>query len=220
MSDHFLDTSGLVKHYHPEVGTPKVDLLWTTRGARLFISRLGVVETVSVFARKVRSGVITVADFGLRRRRRFFADLRQRRPSIVRVLVRHVEEADRLLQQHSLTHSLNTLDAIQLAVAVDLRRRGLLDELVTADRVLKNCVRLSVFDLHFREDLAYWIEQDRKVALRILRLVESVLRDPVAGEGKPEALKGLGAGVWSRRITQEHRLVYLIKKDRIHFLQA
>jgi toxin YoeB len=81
-------------------------------------------------------------------------------------------------------------------------------------------VRLSVFDPAFREDLTHWIEQDRKIALRILRLVEAVMRDPYQGEGKPEPLKGLGVGVWSRRITQEHRLVYLVKKDRIHFLQG
>jgi toxin YoeB len=81
-------------------------------------------------------------------------------------------------------------------------------------------VRLSVFDPNFREDLAYWIQEDRKVALKALRLVEAVLRDPFSGEGKPEPLKGLGAGVWSRRITREHRLVYLVKGDRIHFLQA
>ncbi len=61
MSDHFLDTSALVKHYHSEVGTPKVDLLWNTPGARLFVSRLGIVETVSTFAKKVRTGLITVA---------------------------------------------------------------------------------------------------------------------------------------------------------------
>jgi len=81
-------------------------------------------------------------------------------------------------------------------------------------------VRISVFDASFHEDLAYWIGQDRKVALRILRLVEAVMRDPYQGEGKPEPLKGLGAGVWSRRITQEHRLVYLVQRDRVHFLQA
>jgi len=81
-------------------------------------------------------------------------------------------------------------------------------------------VRLSVFDPHFREDLASWIKEDRKIALRILRLVEAVLRDPFQGEGKPEPLKGLGAGVWSRRITREHRLVYLVKEESVHFLQA
>ncbi len=81
-------------------------------------------------------------------------------------------------------------------------------------------MRLSVFDPHFREDLVFWIEQDRKTALRIMRLVEAVLHDAFAGEGKPESLKGLGPGVWSRRITQEHRLVYWVQKDRVHFLQA
>jgi len=81
-------------------------------------------------------------------------------------------------------------------------------------------VRLSVFDPQFREDLVYWIERDRKIALRVLRLVEAILREPFSGEGKPEPLKGLGPGVWSRRITQEHRLVYLVRKERIDFLQA
>jgi predicted nucleic acid-binding protein len=135
MSNQFLDTSGLVKHYHPEVGTPKVDLLWGAQGTRLFISRLSVVETVSAFATKVRTGLVTAADFGLLRRR-FFADLRYRRPAIVRMLVRHFQEADRLLQQHGLVHGLHALDAIQLAVALDLRRRGIVDKFVTADQVL------------------------------------------------------------------------------------
>jgi toxin YoeB len=58
------------------------------------------------------------------------------------------------------------------------------------------------------------------VALRILHLVDAVMRDPFVGEGKPEPLKGLGPGVWSRRITQEHRQVYLVTSDRIHFSQA
>ena len=81
-------------------------------------------------------------------------------------------------------------------------------------------MRLSVFDPHFRKDLVYWIERDRKIALRIFRLIEAVMREPFTGEGKPEPLKGLGPGVWSRRITQEHRLVYLVTNERIHFLQA
>jgi toxin YoeB len=56
--------------------------------------------------------------------------------------------------------------------------------------------------------------------LRAFDLVEAVLRDPFKGIGKPEPLKHLGAGVWSRRLTQEHRLVYLVSDDRIDFLQA
>jgi toxin YoeB len=56
--------------------------------------------------------------------------------------------------------------------------------------------------------------------MRILDLVEAVLRDPFAGIGKPEALKHVLAGCWSRRITQEHRLVYRVPDDRVDFLQA
>lgn len=81
-------------------------------------------------------------------------------------------------------------------------------------------MRISVFDPNFREDLRWWVEQDRKVALRILTLIEDVMRDPFAGLGKPEPLKGLGPGVWSRRITREHRLVYLVENDRVTFLQG
>jgi predicted nucleic acid-binding protein len=134
MSNHFLDTSGLVKHYHQEVGTPKVDRLWAGPSAKLFISRLSVVETVSVLAKKVRTGAISAVDFNLLRSR-FFADLRNRRPIIVRLLSRHFQEADQLIQRYGLTQALYTLDALQLAVALDLRRRGMLDEVVTADRV-------------------------------------------------------------------------------------
>lgn len=80
--------------------------------------------------------------------------------------------------------------------------------------------RLAVFQPEFREDLIYWVKTDRKTALRVLKLVEAVLRDPFSGLGKPEPLKYLGVGVWSRRITQEHRLVYLVSQDRVDFLQA
>lgn len=80
--------------------------------------------------------------------------------------------------------------------------------------------RLAVFHPEFRQDLRYWVETDRGVALRILQLVEAVLRDPFAGIGKPEPLKFVLAGAWSRRITQEHRLVYLVSGERIDFLQA
>ena len=80
--------------------------------------------------------------------------------------------------------------------------------------------REAVFHPEFREDLRYWVERDRKVALRVLELVEAVLREPFTGIGKPEPLKHLLAGAWSRRLTEEHRLVYLIQGNRIDFLQA
>ena len=81
-------------------------------------------------------------------------------------------------------------------------------------------IRAAVFQPEFREDLRHWVETDRRVALRALDLVEAVLRDPFQGIGKPEPLKYLAGGAWSRRLTQEHRLVYLVREDRIDFLQA
>lgn len=80
--------------------------------------------------------------------------------------------------------------------------------------------RAAIFHPEFREDLRYWVETDRKIALRAFDLVEAVLRDPFDGLGKPEPLKFLAAGAWSRRLTQEHRVVYLVTHDRIDFLQA
>lgn len=79
---------------------------------------------------------------------------------------------------------------------------------------------LAVFGEGFREDLRRWVRQDRKVALRALDLIEAILRDPFEGIGKPEPLKHLGAGVWSRRLTQEDRVVYLVRAERIDFLQC
>jgi toxin YoeB len=80
--------------------------------------------------------------------------------------------------------------------------------------------REAVFHPEFRQDLRYWVETDRKIALRALELIEAVLRDPFVGIGKPEPLKYVLAGCWSRRITQEHRLVYRVSVGRIDFLQA
>ena len=80
--------------------------------------------------------------------------------------------------------------------------------------------RDAVFQPEFREDLPYWVAANRAIALRLLQLIEAILRDPFSGIGKPEPLKYVQAGVWSRRITQEHRLVYKVSEKRIDFLQA
>lgn len=78
----------------------------------------------------------------------------------------------------------------------------------------------AVFQRQFLEDLRHWIRTDHRVALRCLDLVEAALRDPAGGIGKPERLKYLGGDVWSRRLTQEHRVVYLVRGNRVDFLQA
>ena len=85
---------------------------------------------------------------------------------------------------------------------------------------MRNKDRIAVFQPEFREDLCHWVQTDRRVALRVLELVEAVMRDPFQGIGKPEPLKYLAPGVWSRRITQEHRLVYLVRDERVDFLQG
>ncbi len=80
--------------------------------------------------------------------------------------------------------------------------------------------RAAVFHLEFRDDLLEWVKSDRNVAIKVLDLVEAVMRDPFQGPGKPEPLRYLLSGCWSRRVTQEHRLVYRVSDDRIDFLQA
>jgi toxin YoeB len=77
-----------------------------------------------------------------------------------------------------------------------------------------------VFQDEFREDLRHWVQVDLRVALRVLDLVEAVMREPFTGIGKPEPLRHLGSNVWSRRITQEHRMVYLVRDERIDFLMC
>ena len=84
----------------------------------------------------------------------------------------------------------------------------------------KHKSREAVFHPEFLEDSEHWVKTDRKTALRLLDLVEAILRDPLAGIGKPEPLKHLSTGAWSRRLTQEHRVVYLVQDRRIDFLQA
>lgn len=76
------------------------------------------------------------------------------------------------------------------------------------------------FDLNAIEDLTYWVKQDRRKTEKILNLIQEIGRDPFNGIGKPEPLKYHLAGCWSRRIDQEHRVVYLVKEDKIKILSC
>ena len=80
--------------------------------------------------------------------------------------------------------------------------------------------RQIVLDEQVLADLVYWIKTQPRTAQRIVELIEQAARDPFAGLGKPEPLKHIGADYWSRRITQEHRLVYRVGVDRVTSLQA
>ena len=80
--------------------------------------------------------------------------------------------------------------------------------------------RQAISHPEFLEDLQHWVEQHQRTAKRLMQLMKAVMLDPCAGIGKPERLRHLGSGVWSRRITQEHRLVYVVKDTAIEFLQG
>ncbi len=79
-------------------------------------------------------------------------------------------------------------------------------------------MRELVFEPAALEDLLWWTQQDRRKAVRILELVQDIQRDPFTGKGKPEPLKHDLAGCWSRRIDQEHRLVYQVLETKIRIL--
>lgn len=85
---------------------------------------------------------------------------------------------------------------------------------------MKSNRREAVFQPEFRAGLKYWVENHRPTALRVLQLVDAIIDDPFVGIGKPEPLKHMLTGVWSRRVTREHRLTYRVSEDRIDFLQA
>ncbi len=131
MPERFFDTSSAVKHYRVELGTPKVDAFLAEVGSQHYFSALSVVEVHSAFARFVRTGHITAAEFQ-RLQGRFLADIAGGLWQVVPIAADHLHNAQRLLAQYALKTSLRTLDAIQLAVAL-LHSGGPLDAFVCAD---------------------------------------------------------------------------------------
>ena len=132
MPDYFLDTSALAKLYHREVGSDVIEQIFQSPDSVLLISRLSTIELHSVFARRIRMGELEQDGFELLRQG-FFADIVARRLTVVRVTDEHFRAAQTLLIEHATDRSLRTLDALQLAVAVDLRELGLLDRFVCSD---------------------------------------------------------------------------------------
>ncbi len=84
----------------------------------------------------------------------------------------------------------------------------------------ENKRREAVFQPEFLEDLRYWAQQDRRMFLKLLDIVEAILREPFEGIGKPEPLRHKPSGTWSRRLNKEHRVVYMVLDVRISFLQG
>ncbi len=130
----FFDTSALAKRYHEEAGSAFIQELFEIPEQVSFISRLGAIEMHSVLAGKVRTGEITAEAMELARLR-FRADVRKRLFRVVALRSRHYEYAEKLLTLHG-PSGLRTLDALQLATALDLQRNHLVESIVAADRVL------------------------------------------------------------------------------------
>jgi toxin YoeB len=80
--------------------------------------------------------------------------------------------------------------------------------------------RQAIVFSQFRQDLAWWIRSNPRTALRVMRLIEEIVRDPFFGTGKPEGLKHDKPGQWSRRITDADRLIYLVHGAAVYFLTA
>ena len=136
MPSYFLDTSALAKRYHKEIGSQYMDRILEEVGSRSLISNLSIVELESVLAIKTRTGEIDQRSLDIARRR-FRADLaRQRLLVAPAVHEGHFQSARKLLVLYGVAEGLRTLDALQLAVALDLQRAGQISVLVAADQRL------------------------------------------------------------------------------------
>lgn len=135
MTRYFLDSSALVKHYHTELGTDAVDRIIGEAGAELLIARLTLVETISVFAIKVRTGEFDAAEFA-RLRGLFASHVARRRYQVFRLLNVHHDRARDLIANHGLCRQIRTLDALQLSVALHLHQVVPIDQFVCADQRL------------------------------------------------------------------------------------
>lgn len=81
-------------------------------------------------------------------------------------------------------------------------------------------MRELVFDINALEDLQWWIKNNKKVALKIISMVNEIERNPFEGLGKPEPLKHELSGCWSRRITSEDRIVYQVTENKNRIIQC
>lgn len=136
MPNYFLDTSALAKRYHKESGSEFMDRILEQSGFRSLISHLSIIELESVLAIKTKMGEIDEQALQIARRR-FRADIAQQRLLVAPpVHERQFHSARKLLIQYGVPEGLRTLDALQLAIALDLRLLGQIHVLVAADQRL------------------------------------------------------------------------------------
>jgi predicted nucleic acid-binding protein len=141
---YFLDTSALAKLYRKELGSDLVDRVVAERGSRRFISRFTLLEMESVLALKFRTGEIDEQSLTIARRR-LEADLGSRRLLVATVSDDHLRGARQLLVEHGRTEALRGPDALQLSVALGLKRAGLVSVFVAADQKLCRVAMIEGF---------------------------------------------------------------------------
>jgi predicted nucleic acid-binding protein len=135
LARYFFDTSAAVKYYHREPGTEQVSAIFAEPNRKIRISSLGFLEIQSSFAMKVRSGVLDRRGAGMQRAR-LLLDIASGDIEIYSLTEDHWISAERLIGRYGFSHRLRTLDALQLAVALDLLGQDLVDHFVAADRAL------------------------------------------------------------------------------------
>lgn len=135
MPSYFVDSSGVAKLYHAELGTESMDAIANNPESLMYISRLTAVEFVSIFGIKARTGFIGKAD-AQRVVARFRQDIHIRKFIVAPLREAEFAAAEDLIDKYALDYRLRTLDALQLAVARTLSVGGMLDRFVAADKVL------------------------------------------------------------------------------------
>jgi len=142
VSGSFLDTSALLKLYHPEPGRDRMLALAAQPDVRLFISQLTLIEIQSAFAKKVRSGLI--AETTLHELIGAFSfDIERERFHVAALDGEVFAAAEELIRTHAVRHTLRTLDALQIASASQLHRDGLVDTIVASDDTLCSVARVE-----------------------------------------------------------------------------
>jgi uncharacterized protein len=146
LAGYFFDSSALVKLYHPEAGTPAVDQIVNDAGNVVRVSRLTVAELTSAFAIKVRTQSISQDDAGVFLRQ-FRRDIATRKLEVFSIGESAFTATELLVERYAFTSRLRALDALQLAVALELRNQKLVDQFVAADAILCEVARLEGFSV-------------------------------------------------------------------------
>jgi predicted nucleic acid-binding protein len=146
LAAYFFDTSALVKLYHSEAGTPAVDQIVNSPGNPIRISRLTVAELTSAFAIKVRTQSISRKDADAFLRQ-FQQDITGGKLEVFSVGEPEFTTAELLVERSAFDSRLRALDALQLAVAAELRSQELVDHFVAADAILCEVARPEGFSV-------------------------------------------------------------------------